>query len=111
MTADELLKEYYALKSTPSGSLHAQRYTRFKDKVISNQDVLLSLVFSGKVTNQNELCELITFGTRGGTGLETNHHWVEFMEKVWARHGELPNIVAGYVRWYTDMWKITEVTE
>jgi hypothetical protein len=111
MTPDELLKEYRVLKSILSGQKHAERYIRFYDLVINNQDSLLTLVFSGKVNNQNELCELITFGTRGGTGLETNHHWADFMGKVWARHTELPNLVASYVNWYADLWRITEVIE
>lgn len=112
VTSDDILKEYRKLmriRRTPEwlyfffGSKsdhHYDQYTNLQSLVLSNQDQLYELIFSGKVTEEQELRDLIFFGGHGGSvAKKDNRHWAPFIARVRERQNELPPIIQSHLNW------------
>jgi len=99
-TAQKILRKYRILQSTPSGEYHAKKYIQFQKYVLTHQDALFELVFSGKVGGLLDLNKLVFFGSSGGSlGREYNERWVPFIARVRERQKELPKFIADGLDW------------
>lgn len=97
---DRILEKYRQLKRTQSGSRHAERYEELKILVRMNQNGLFSLIFSGKLTADEQLI-LIWFGGHGGSCAKRhNEDWVHFVSRIRERQAELSEEIQRSLDWY-----------
>lgn len=115
-TYDQILSQWKRLqhiRQTPewlrfgSDMDHATQYWRLKSMVLSNQDALYDLLFSGVITDRNELHELMFFGGHGGSvAKEDNKHWIPFLKRVFANRTMFPKDMHERLdheyKWYGD---------
>ena len=78
----------------PRHEQHSEQYDKFRFLVLLNQDALFSLIFSGQITDEKELHELIFFGGHGGSvAKKDNMHWAPFVARVRQRQQDLPESI------------------
>ena len=100
VTSDTILDQYRKLNRTPSGEHHAKEYDILHRLVLSNQDQLYELIFSGKISSERELDELICFGGHGGSvSKKDNLYWIPFMKRINQRVTELPAGIQSSFEW------------
>lgn len=83
-------RKLLCIRKIGSSWRHVKQYNKLKTLVILNQDVLIELLCSGRLSDR-EISELMFFGGHGGsTAKEYNRHWHSFMAKLRYHKKELP---------------------
>jgi len=105
----EILRLLDELKRSPSGSEHAVKYKKLQHLMRMEQDELFDLVFSGKVTDENDLWQLIFHAGHGGSvKRELNGHWLPFLRRIYPRRNELPKFISQHFNW---LWRVHKYGE
>lgn len=112
VTPDTLLTEYrkllrirgerneFPLFRQPKSQRHYDQFSLLRSMVLSHQDALYELIFSGQITDARRLSELIRFGGHHGSVSKANNlQWVDFMARVRERKSELPEAIQSYLDW------------
>jgi hypothetical protein len=100
VTPDTILNQYRKLMRTDSGDRREKEHLELRYMVTRYQDQLYDLIFSGKVTDDQELSKLIFFGGYGGSvEKDYNMAWIPFLRLVNKRISELPLLIQEHFHW------------